>query len=431
MRKVLTVLFVLLAAVPAMSDVVKVDDVSATPFMLANSVDCEYPLIAGQNIEVGKVFLSWAIDGLVVNYSLSAPDWVIREVHFGWVLEPLPSHAVPGQLQIGYTGLHNRAVEFKVPLDQIPEGAWFAAHAVVKRQISCDLATKTIYDDTLELPEFVRFRAFLGGGRAKYRAELLGEAPLKGNGFNAWCLDKQAEVRPGEWYNATVISDWSVLYDHVDRPENLDLVEWIVLQNMVGKKVYGGEIVQRWHVQQAIWSLIDLPPIRVGTVAQRIISDAFRNRYKKSIPQTCWGDRATFALVPLYTAIIGSDGETYVTPKHKVQPMFIDIRGEAPCPDPTPTPTSTPTRPPTATPTRTATPRDTPTPTITPTGTHPPTSTPTSTPTVTPTATPTMTPTPTSTPTNTPCVRWQEETAWAQGCVAFSQKWGWWMECER
>ena len=122
MRKVLSLLFVLVAAV-ASADVVKIDDVSATPFMLANSVDCEYPLIAGQNIEVGKVFLTWMIDGLVVNYSLSAPDWVIREVHFGWVLEPLPSHAVPGQLQIGYEGLFNKAVEFKVPLDQIPEGA--------------------------------------------------------------------------------------------------------------------------------------------------------------------------------------------------------------------------------------------------------------------------------------------------------------------
>jgi hypothetical protein len=456
---IVTVLL-LLAVEYAAADVTNVP-VTSDEGLLTFGEGCDQPLIAGQHTQVGYVNTRWEDDQLVVHYQITEPDWVITEVHFGWFSSP-QDHVIPGQLQRSYTIGWARAVVFTIPKWEICDNTkcespskcacacYFAAHAVVKRKIDCNdegSHGKTIYDADFALPELTQFRAYLGGSRALFRLELRGEYPLNGSGYNAYCLDRQTEVRSGRWYDAEVIWDWEELDGVIDHPENMDLVEWILNQNLVGRRTYCGQIVNRDNVQNAIWYLVDDPQIGLGCVARAIVNDALRHRGQKNIVRNCWGLKAVFVLNPLYSMICDEDdSECYQVPDHEVQPMVTDYWGIEQCPTPTATatatatrtprpPTSTPTLTPYFTPTYTATATATSTPSLTPTGTPSPTATSTSTPTRTatathtPTSTPTRTETPTSTPTATPCHRYQTETAWAQGDYPFTQAWGWTFKC--
>lgn len=449
-------IFLLLSAGPAFCEVVG-SATAGDAVALTAGVDCEFPLVAGQHTTVGTVYLNWTDTTLVVTYLISDLDWWISEIHFGWFDSP-EGYAIPGQMQVKHDGLNTQSVQFSVPRSEIcPQESdskctctcFFAAHAVVKRSRACGdtpRGSKTILDPILSLPEYAQFAAYLGGSRAEYRLELRSDGILNGNAYNGWCLDEQAEVYSGRWHNAFVEPDWG---QYVDHPENADLVEWIVAQNMVGRKTYCGEIVQRYHVQNAIWYLVDDPARGLGCTARSIVSDAYRHRNQKSIARDCWGLKGIFALIPIYTTECEGD-QCRTVPPYKVQPMLTDYMGVIECPTATPTrtatntrtprntatptpywtPTWTPTRTPTQTPTNTGTPTATPTGTRTPTNTPTRTATPTSTATPTATLTPSPTPTATSTPTATPCVVTDEETAWAYDVrYPFDQKWGWFIKC--
>lgn len=420
---------------------------------------CTFDLIAGQYEKVGEVTTLWRDDDLLVTYYLTDLSWKITEIHFGWFSGP-QENVVPGQLQFKQENLNTQAIQFSIPRGTIcgkcdlPAKCtcpcYFAAHAVVSQSIPCekqDMSAKTLYmrDD---LPDFVQFRGFLGGNRALFRLELQGEPPLNGNGFNGWCLDRDAEIPNGLWHNAAVIHTWDdgALDGVIEHPENIDLIEWIVLQDFVGHKSFCNEIVQRYHVQNAIWHLADGRPPTIdglGCVAKAIVNSAYRaraNGQTKNVAQNCWGMSATFILAPLYTVVCeqvteGEEAECWTEPDYRVQPMFVDMLEQKECPTATPTRTATATRTPTTpqpTPTKTWTPYPTAThtPTNTPTGTPPPTPTFTMTPTSTPTATPTQTSTPTATATPTPCYETRSETAWAKDArYPFSQSWGWTIKC--
>jgi len=435
----------LLLALPVAADVIDRPVAGDSPLLLTSGYNCKIPLIAGQYYDAGDVFLTWGAENLTVTY-VTVNGWSMSEIHFGWFAGSPPDHPPPGQLQYGFTGLDTTAYQFEIPRSEIcPQkngkcdcSCYFAAHAVVKKEKPCEKenASKTIYAQDFQLPEYTQYRAYLAGSAAQYRLEMRGDYPLNGNGFNGWCLDKNTEVRTGRWYDAAVLWDWEDLDGIVEHPENMDLVEWIVNQNMVGRRSYCGTIVQRHHVQNAIWHLVDNPQ-GLGCVAQAIVSDAYRHRGQKSIARNCWGLRATFVLAPLYSYICDARENCVITPDHEVQPMISDYWGVDQCPTATPTSTPRPTRTATATSTPTPwwTPTSTPSPTFTatatatPTGTRTPTRTPTNTATPTQTATPTATATATPTPTQTPCTTTQTETAWAQGNYPFDLGWGWSFQC--
>lgn len=416
---------------------------------LLSGSDCDFPLIAGQNQEVGTVYLDWTTDDLNVTYAIDDIDWWITEIHFGWFDAP-EGYAIPGQMQVKFDQLHTQIVQFSIPRTEICPGkhgsgtkctcaCYLAAHAVVSRSRECGSegsGSKTILGPVLELPKYAEFAAYLAGPNSMYRLEVKSDGILNGNGYNGWCLDRDAEVYSGRWHDAFVVSDWEDLDGFVDRPENMDLVEWIVRENLVGRRSYCGQIVQRHNVQNAIWYLVDDPPIGIGCVAREIVADAYRHQGQKSIQRDCWGLRGIFAFLPIYRTFFDSNGDPHQIPNYTVQPMLTDYMGVIECPTQTPTPTITPTwtprntRTPTPSPTRTATPTATHTATPTPTGTYPPTATPTSTATPTATWTPTATKTATSTATPTPCRVTDEETAWAMDArFPFDQKWGWFVKC--
>lgn len=443
MRKATVVLVTLLLIVPfAGAEVIGSTTVDSRMSSFTTGVDCEFPVKDSHGDEIGRSYFNWTSDELIVTVNVFG--WSLEEVYFGWFTDP-QYDINPISLPVVYTGLDTQSFQFTVLRSELcPQRidgvkcsclCWFALYVQVQREVDCDSRTKTLYNPELVLPTFAEFRAYLGGTNAQYRLEIRSNGTLNSNGFGGWCLDEQADVYSGRWHNASITPDWG---PYVDHPENVDLVEWIVRQGLVGTTTYCGQIVQRYHVQNAIWYLVDEPTRGLGCVAQAIVNDAYRHRGQKALDRNCWGLSGIFALIPLYTEVCAQGGDCRNIPEYTVQPMLTDYWEVIPCPSatptrpPTPTRTITPTRPPTSTPTLTQTPTQTATATVTPTatasptGTPPPTSTPTpsatatATYTVTSTPTPTCTASPTYTPTPTPCVRTEHE--WARAWQYDSKK---------
>jgi hypothetical protein len=388
-------------------------------------------LIAGQNIDVGRVELEWLDHDLKVTYIIEAADWQIKEVHFGWWYQEsdLPIHAIPGQLQYVREHLNEREHTFTISKDNLctfTKGTvefekchqncpcWFAAHAVVERPcpteknvyIPGEYATSAIVNVTRQ-------------GRSSYfNVRIQGEG-INADVNNGWCLNHKKELPEGLWLDSGVIYEWQDLEGVIKYPENMPYIQWIAEQNFVGRETRCGVIVNRDHVQNAIWALS--MGRGVGCVARALVNEAKRAVRNKDIARTCWTIAADFVLTPrICTMVAPPDGFACAD----YQPIYSYKYVRDKCPTATPTPTATNTR--TPRPTRTPTP----TRTNTPTGTETPRDTPTHTPTstATPTHTPTRTATNTPTGTATPCPP-QRETAWAYGSVEFGIGWGWFWDC--
>ncbi|MDD1655190.1 MAG: hypothetical protein LUO91_05740 [Methanomicrobiales archaeon] len=80
----------------------------------------------------------------------------------------------------------------------------------------------------------------------------------------AWCIDETHQINIGVTYCAEVYSSYESLPSsltgginpHIDNPENLDLINWIINQNFIGQTGPQGTITSA-NVQNAIWNLID------------------------------------------------------------------------------------------------------------------------------------------------------------------------------
>jgi hypothetical protein len=78
--------------------------------------------------------------------------------------------------------------------------------------------------------------------------------------YAAWCVDVENTLEAPDCFEANVFSSYEVLPDGVvDRPENFDLINWILNQDFVGKNSDGGvgDPYTLGDVQWAMWALID------------------------------------------------------------------------------------------------------------------------------------------------------------------------------
>jgi hypothetical protein len=412
---------------------------------------CVRELIAGQNIDVGEVRLTWYDDHIKVEYSTN--DWELREVHFGWWFGDLPPHPAPGQMQYGFEipNPNTTYFAFDVPKDLLcnqgdaakncvggkcanPCPCKFAAHAVVWRS-DCpeDTTAKTIYIED-DYPSIANMKVSEQGRSSYFNVWLRSGGKLNGDVFNGWCLARDKNLERGYWYeDVDVIYDWKDLEGIVDQWWNMPYIEWIAQTDFVGRVIIDGQIVQREHVQNAIWYFAQ--GYAAGPVAMAIVNQAYAAVNTKRLDHRCWEQGAMFVLnpKPICRVVSPPDGVVCTQP----QPVLSYRAIQVTCPTATPTPTATATftatptrtpRPPTSTPTKTFTPSNTPTGTPPPTWTPTPTFTRTPKPTKTPTPTATATATDTPTATPTPCYG-QSETAWAEGEIEFEDAWGWYFEC--
>lgn len=79
------------------------------------------------------------------------------------------------------------------------------------------------------------------------------------DGFHySWCVDLDRKIEQNTWYTADVYSIFEKLPKYfIEFPENLDLVNWILNADFVGKPSLSGGNYTFGDIQRLIWGLLD------------------------------------------------------------------------------------------------------------------------------------------------------------------------------
>ncbi|MDC6364431.1 MULTISPECIES: hypothetical protein [Flavobacteriaceae] len=76
--------------------------------------------------------------------------------------------------------------------------------------------------------------------------------------YGAWCVDVDLSLNADQCFEADVYSSYETLPDgKFEHPENFDMVNWILNQDLIGSESPSGGTYTFGDVQWAIWELID------------------------------------------------------------------------------------------------------------------------------------------------------------------------------
>jgi len=217
-------------------------------------------LIAGKHYKAGEVIVTSDGTNLTVKY-VTAPGYMISETHLSVTesLEEVPGYDPDkgGNPKIGnfnYTDEWDpwqTVVEYKdIPITATP--MYIMAHAVVNG-VSCDPAA-------IVLPESGNLSIVQPNPNKKSFFEIsLSNAGILNGIFDGWCADWDRRIWPDIIYDVYPVSTYDpdiASMGLVEQPANLDLVNWILNQDFIGKSTPFGAITYG-DIQQAIWALID------------------------------------------------------------------------------------------------------------------------------------------------------------------------------
>jgi hypothetical protein len=212
-------------------------------------------LIAGQNMVVGTVDVVEDGTNYNITYNVNI-GWCLTETHLD-VEEspanfPMTNSGNPKNGQFEYSSTHACASSYTYVVPK-SEGTFIAAHAVV----SCEPFTLESIAESL--PEEVNACTTAKGLNANnaYFDITLNDSNLKGD-YIAWCVDADKSLNADECFDADVYSSYEELpQGEFEFPENFDLVNWIMNQNIIGSPSPSGGNYTFGDVQQAIWGLVD------------------------------------------------------------------------------------------------------------------------------------------------------------------------------
>lgn len=199
--------------------------------------------------------------------------------------EPEIPQTKKGNPKIGrfdYKDMHDPGVqvfEYVIPLADLgaePDTLVIAAHAVV--------AELGGLEGLVTLPDTVSLKiAYPGTGPTYFDAIISNGGDLDGT-YDSWCVDVGHTIYPGTLYeDIEVWSSYEELpeYATIDKPENLDLVNYLVNNYAVGDASISGGNFTMCDIQRAIWTLIDNSITGCGGYSQarvdEIVDDALAN----------------------------------------------------------------------------------------------------------------------------------------------------------
>jgi hypothetical protein len=207
-------------------------------------------------VDVGDVLVWNDGDYLYIEYVITDVDWCLTETHLevATALEDIPQkNGNPPLGRFTYKGEHDCVpnVTYSIPLSWAPDTEiLIAAHGVVQ----------TGGADGLEgsLPEQVTIAVThpgLGFGAPSYfDITVSGGTTLDGT-YDGNCADLEGGPPSG---TANVYPSYGEIPEGVvQHPENLDLVNWIINQDFVGKPSGCDGAYTFGDVQWAIWKLVD------------------------------------------------------------------------------------------------------------------------------------------------------------------------------
>lgn len=247
------------------------------------STDCSATVdfLAGQHTKVGTISALQNDDMLTVVYNVD-PGYCLSEVHLHvaikngntWVY-PFPTTKsglpIPGRFDYKQEGL-GCASTWSKEVDLIALGwqpgyaIYVAAHGVVRFGTGSPLVLPGQVDMQLYGPGTVF------GAPSYLDVEVLTEGVMKG-WYDSYCIDtdRSISVNEEDIYKAKVHFSYSPeAAALVEYPENLDLVNFILNQDWVGKTSPSGGKYTYGDVQWAIWTLIEDEPCCVGYDINRV-----------------------------------------------------------------------------------------------------------------------------------------------------------------
>ncbi|MCU0799171.1 MAG: hypothetical protein MUC62_05810 [Candidatus Thermoplasmatota archaeon] len=249
-------------------------------------------LIAGKTMDAGEVIVTNDGSNIYVKFT-AGEDWYITEthVHVADDVSKLPSagktkNLVPGQFD--YKGEHDYLTEYtyKIPLGSWGNGKtlYVAAHAVVGHLYDCgdddcDGCVVNLEAFEVSLPDTATIKlVYPYSGAPSYFPKI---TVTDGDGLDGdhegWCVDIGRTINQNTQYNAKVYNSYETLPSGlVDYPENLDMVNWLLNQDFVGKTSPGGYGTYTYgDVQRAIWTLIDISQstASIGTYSAERVSE--------------------------------------------------------------------------------------------------------------------------------------------------------------
>lgn len=271
-----------------------------------NSCELVLDLVAGQHDVVGTVTVTKTATAVDVEYEITDSDWCIVEAHT-FVGTTAPKKSAPGKFP--YKSEHDyddcvQTVTHSAPFADVGDlDAYFvAAHAVVQTEdslVSCDIAT--IEAALPPLP--VTMSASVNGVVSYFTTTITNGGFLNGV-YEGWCVDTSRTIG-GSTRSALAYSSYDsdvATLGLVDKPANIDALNWLLNQDWVGKTAGGGGTITQGDVQRAIWTIIDdgQSSSGLGTWTQahvdQIVADALTNG--DGFVPSC-GDCLAVILVPV------------------------------------------------------------------------------------------------------------------------------------
>lgn len=294
----------------------------------AHTADAPYrtDLVAGRDkVDVGDV-LVWNDARYVYVKYVTSPGWELGLTHLAiasdWKLIPqAKGNAIPGRFP--YKGTHDPSA----PYDYRIKNTWpawttiaIAAHGEVTGP--CGDCTPA---GCGTLPAVVDFMAS-EGTNAYFQTTLGGGTALDGT-YDGWC----SQLDIGFTYDWMFKSEVYCSYGPglptwaVDKPENLDLVNWLLNQQFVGKPAPVA-LYSAGDVQMAIWKLLDTSPVPdgyLGSVPANVEALVAASMMHDGFVPAC-GQRVALVLLPFVTYEGGTTN--YTQPNLVTRPVQCDRR---------------------------------------------------------------------------------------------------------
>ena len=210
----------------------------------------------------------WTVDsaGDIINYSIVVTNTGNQTLTGVQVSDPFAM--LVGPVETGGTGDNNNGL-----LDVGEVWTYTATHVVTQAEMDGGV---TAVNAILPTSGVSKMLSNPSAGSLSYWGVQIGDNTLNnGNDtvfdglYNAWCADNDRDIGPGSFFNSMFYSTYELddlpvlvlpptpfIEQIVDKPENLDLVNWIINQDFVGQASPDG-LITYGDVQRAIWGLLE------------------------------------------------------------------------------------------------------------------------------------------------------------------------------
>lgn len=222
-------------------------------------------LLFEDNSSAGQLDLNIVGDNLMATFTAES-SWKIQDIrlHIGDVWQDIPHTVIrPLHENFDYQSGPLQKVStytFTIPLSEIDAGAGEELSVAARLDmineddVYIDLDA---FADALPSSVTMKVKYPYNGGPSLFITTTTGGTVLDGQ-YKGWCVDLDRVIYNNKTYTAKVYSTFeSAANGFVEKPQNYDIINWIINANYVGRSSMGHGNFTYGDVQRAIWHFIE------------------------------------------------------------------------------------------------------------------------------------------------------------------------------